>query len=1068
MSDLSPCTTSKRFKENSFDVQAEAVIDVVLPLMRLRYKSFTLQNCKGDDVSLGQSFVSVSLEHASKVLNLENEGEHKGEHKKSLSQQLCALWQGADGNSEAESKVVLLQGNAGMGKTTLLRWIAFKWAHKTLWDDKFDALVMLRGKAACMVQTMEEALLANGFDNDLVDQFAEWCKKNKSRVVWLLDDWTRKEEVETDFPYWMKANVEYVICAACSFMRPTHILSGFDSPSAIERFVWRFFDEFDAERAALTVLLCMRARYPSVYRYLRQAIVQPILQINYNDMNGADCGKTWKLVKNAMKQDWLEDACRNPLILKCLCSVAQNSKEIQLTKVFQQVLNSILEATVEEHRKSLRFVAWESFSRQDRRVVDPMGIASLCGLLSTDGGWTDLAVAEFLAAEFVCFDMKEDEIGKRLIRIRQDFDHDSFTVFFSFVIGLGGNAIACLKDWYPPQEWEDFSDDAADMLEDAGPLIWLSEAVDDTLETFLRSHWRNFMETGKGVSSLLRTAANIGALKAVKFFLDNTNVEVDCQSSSGWSPLLLAAESGHAEIVSLLLNKGANINLQLSNDDPCTALLLAARCGSLDVVTCLVQNKTCNLSGPSTSKSSDVNFSIYDPLCAATFNGHGQVVTTLLQHGAKVDKDETLLLHYAAQHGMLDLVKYLVFHCGVSVNSKDDSDDELSFPLFAAVGSSLKENTIDVVKFLLQNGADVHAVNATGSSSLHYACSVGSVDAAKELIRYGADVHLKDEDGYSPLLSAVEHGRIDTLQLLLDHGADVNIVDNSNDSALHLACGAGNVALALRLLQYGAHPNVIGFNSWTPLLIAAQKGLHVVVARLIECGASVNVRNNKKLTPLITASIRGHVQVVNVLLENKADVNSLCKGEPAIWKAVRKGHLEVVKRLIEHGADVMISLKKSGWLIVHQVAEEGNTELLKYLILTCPALARAVTIRSKANALHVAAAAGQLEIVRSILGVAPEVLEEKTTEGLKPLDCALILNNQTVATYLASRGTKSSAGLTLPQRHCGMTCSNLHVLTLSLRWRGWKCNACGEKGVSAISYFCSACDFDICMACVKT
>lgn len=252
-----PCNSPKRLKETLFDVvQADAITDVVLLRLQLMYKSFTLQNCKGDDVSLGRSFVSVSLEH-------EGEKEDNRESKKTkftcLSQQLCTLWQCV--STEAQIKVVLLQGHAGMGKTTLLRWIAFKWAHKTLWEGMFDALVMLRGEEACMVQTMEEALLANGFEKDLVEQFAHWCKKNKSRVVWLLDDWKCKDDGEADFPGWLKADVDYVICAGCSFRRPTHVLRGFDSPGAIERFVWRFFDQFDAESAALTVLLCMRARY---------------------------------------------------------------------------------------------------------------------------------------------------------------------------------------------------------------------------------------------------------------------------------------------------------------------------------------------------------------------------------------------------------------------------------------------------------------------------------------------------------------------------------------------------------------------------------------------------------------------------------------------------------------------------------------------------------------------------------------------------------------------------------------------------------------------------------------
>ena len=73
---------------------------------------------------------------------------------------------------------------------------------------------------------------------------------------------------------------------------------------------------------------------------------------------------------------------------------------------------------------------------------------------------------------------------------------------------------------------------------------------------------------------------------------------------------------------------------------------------------------------------------------------------------------------------------------------------------------------------LLEQGADVNAVDSYGRSVLAIAASQGHADIVRALLKQGGDV--KDNTGGSPLMSAAIDGGKEIVQLLLESGADVN------------------------------------------------------------------------------------------------------------------------------------------------------------------------------------------------------------------------------------------------------------------------------------------------------
>lgn len=67
----------------------------------------------------------------------------------------------------------------------------------------------------------------------------------------------------------------------------------------------------------------------------------------------------------------------------------------------------------------------------------------------------------------------------------------------------------------------------------------------------------------------------------------------------------------------------------------------------------------------------------------------------------------------------------------------------------------------DVVEYLLQSGANVHARDDGGLIPLHNACSFGHAEVVNLLLRHGADPNARDNWNYTPLHEAAIKGKTD-------------------------------------------------------------------------------------------------------------------------------------------------------------------------------------------------------------------------------------------------------------------------------------------------------------------
>lgn len=141
-------------------------------------------------------------------------------------------------------------------------------------------------------------------------------------------------------------------------------------------------------------------------------------------------------------------------------------------------------------------------------------------------------------------------------------------------------------------------------------------------------------------------------------------------------------------------------------------------------------------------------------------------VVRLLQAGADVnarDEESATLLMQAAYAGNLAMVKSLI-EAGADVNAKDERG--WSAISRAVYNAEQKRGFAEVVKVLIDSGADIEAAISYGVRPLMLAAGYGETAVVEALLKAGADVLAKNEGGYTALMMVKQKHYVDVVNLL--------------------------------------------------------------------------------------------------------------------------------------------------------------------------------------------------------------------------------------------------------------------------------------------------------------
>ena len=122
-----------------------------------------------------------------------------------------------------------------------------------------------------------------------------------------------------------------------------------------------------------------------------------------------------------------------------------------------------------------------------------------------------------------------------------------------------------------------------------------------------------------------------------------------------------------------------------------------------------------------------------------------------------------------------------------------------------ALKMAAAEDDLESVERLLREGAHINArKGAYRTTALMEASVQGNLAVMRFLIENGADVNLVDKDGWTALMGATVEGRLESVKLLLELGAEVDAQNDEGQTALVMATGTERAEIREALLEYGA------------------------------------------------------------------------------------------------------------------------------------------------------------------------------------------------------------------------------------------------------------------------
>jgi len=198
-------------------------------------------------------------------------------------------------------------------------------------------------------------------------------------------------------------------------------------------------------------------------------------------------------------------------------------------------------------------------------------------------------------------------------------------------------------------------------------------------------------------------ALKTGNLATVTQLLDS-DLAILGKSENGVSPVLLALYHGQRDIARLLIDRGA----PLSFHDACAA-------GVNDLAKRMLRDDPSLLNRPSSDG--------YPPVGLAIFFGNRELAKMLIDEGAEVNN--------------------------ASANAQRVA------PLHAAAAVC----DLEMIRILLDRGADPNARQQMDYTPLHTAASRGDIEMAKLLMSYGATRDARGEDGLSVADVARKRGK---------------------------------------------------------------------------------------------------------------------------------------------------------------------------------------------------------------------------------------------------------------------------------------------------------------------
>ncbi|GJQ87155.1 hypothetical protein Trydic_g8743 [Trypoxylus dichotomus] len=351
------------------------------------------------------------------------------------------------------------------------------------------------------------------------------------------------------------------------------------------------------------------------------------------------------------------------------------------------------------------------------------------------------------------------------------------------------------------------------------------------------------------------------------------------------------------------------------------------------------------------------------------------------------------------------------------------------------LGLAIKQENKDMIEILLKYCRSLNFLGVK-RAPLHMAIERRNRDIVELLLHHGADPNYIHEWG-TPLNLAIRSNDKEIVHILLRCRADVNLQGGLDGSPLICALRNSRTAILKLLLRHGADVNELCRFKDTPLTYVIKRNLKNtkdVVQMLLDYKADVNLKDNDDKTPLCTAINTENLEVIELLLRNGARTDCMdLNGRTPLIYSVRMGKKSVVQMLLDHGAEANLK------------GVFGTTPLSEAIVMN---LADIVPIllnnQSDINCideyggspLMIAVEMGNTQIAKMLLERDADI-NFKSKYGITPLYFAAFKENLAMVELLLNHSADVSINTSGEEiLHKAKTAGNIEIVVRLLKGRG--------------------------------
>lgn len=485
------------------------------------------------------------------------------------------------------------------------------------------------------------------------------------------------------------------------------------------------------------------------------------------------------------------------------------------------------------------------------------------------------------------------------------------------------------------------------------------------------------VNTTSGGGPILNHPTFSGSLEIVKLFVEN-GARVNDANTNGWNPLHNAAVNGHVEVLTFLLDHGADLHQKTSTGY--NAFLLAITSHHPEAVKLLID------------RGADVNAIDVDgwyPIHLA-YN-HAKTMRVLLEAGAdpSIMGNNSSALYLASYYDNIDVVEALLpYKPKLEFTPPTGSN-------WTALSAASSNEHPEIVRMLLEAGADVDHKSSLGEMPLQYAVNNNREDIVRIILEFRPNLHLQDNAGDTSLNSfpQTDTSSLPIIKLLVNGGSDLETRNKARETPLCKAVRFEKPELVEYFISRKANLNAKGTKFGGPLHIACRWNIFEIVEMLVKAGADVDLVDEESSagTPLQSA-FRGyaengeydvHEKIINCLLEEgKADVQVVggihgC----ALNAACGWSKPDMVKLMLDKGGKVDVA-DGTGRVAIHFAASHT---LEHFQPIQSAGADLEVMDKTNRTIVHWAVISGRPDMLERVLSLSRGKIDQADIDGWTPL-----------------------------------------------------------------------------------